>query len=697
MTPIVFFVLATPALQAPADLAADTRLHTPIQIVAPSVTLEELVTEVSAKANVPIKVAQDIQNTLVVVRWKGDTQGLMQTIAEYFDWTWTQEGAGYRLARTEQQQRAEEEQWRRERVAVPGLVRRLFEDELKKASEPLTEADLARAREIQRAMQAIRTKPQPDWMAHQQLVDELNALLLRTNHLRNLALLAVVEASEDALLQMASGRSVVFADRPNPRQFPLGPKARALAQTMVREYSELSKLPQDQRGEFADRVLPLLPNPFSESDVKQVVVRVNIVAVFPNLSFPSLARTTIVSKDDRSLVSYHVGVPREVRGLSYTPESEPVLRALSTPVSRAETRAAIEASEAERRTEPCATFGHLLVFLADKSSRNLVAEASDAYVNSQLFDRFSGETVGELMLDVAKVFRLEVEDDKRTLLVRQAVAPMWARRMTMPRRILRPLLQEVEPQWGVAIDRLSAIAERLTDEQLAHWHVPFGVALGLSVSPTLTRASARSHIRFWASLPPTTRQHLLAGGTVTYGELPLQARSHLLSIADDQSGGLDPFVATAALPPPVRGAWEDVLNAGMRAALLERRVMDTTVRYPRDLPYDTEIRVVRTEIPAIGHERSYENVTWKEVRPAWIAGGQDARPEGARIPDEGLYVGVAEVQVLGILLPDGMALLSEVTGTHLTENARPLRRDELPEAVRRAIEEGRQQARGGGG
>lgn len=696
MTPIVFFVLATPALQAPADLAADPRLHTPIQIVAPSVTLEELVAEVSAKANVPIKVAQDIQDTLVVVRWKGDTRGLMQTLAKYFDWTWTQESAGYRLVRTEQQQRAEEEQWRRERLAVPDLVRRLFEGELKKASEPLTEADLARAREIQRAMQAIRTKPQPDWMAHQQLVDELNALLLRTNHLRNLALLAVVEASDEALLQLADGRSVAFADRPNPRQFPLGPKARALAQTMVREYSELSKLPQDQLGEFADRVLPPLTNPFSESDVKQVVVRVEIVPVFPNLSFPSLAKTTIVSKDDRSLVSSYVNLPYETRGLSYTPESDPVLRALSTPVSRLETRPAIEASEAERRTEPCATFGHLLVFLADKSSRNLVAEASDAYINYEVFDRLSGETIGELMLDMARVFRLEVEDGNGTLLVRQAVAPMWARRMTMPRRILRPLLQEVEPRWGVSIDRLSAIAERLTDEQLAFWYAPVGIALGLNVSPTLTRTGERSHIRFWASLPPTTRQHLLAGGTVTYGELPPQARSHLLSIADDRSGTLDPFVATAALPPSVRGAWEDVFNAGMSAARLERRVVDTTVRYPRDLPYDTEIRVVRTEIPAIGRERSYENVTWKEVRPAWLAGHLDVAEE-ARIPNEGLYVGVAEVQVLGILLPDGMVLLSEVTGTHVTENARPLRWDELPEAVRRAIEEGRQQARGGGG
>ncbi|GIV03087.1 MAG: hypothetical protein KatS3mg015_1917 [Fimbriimonadales bacterium] len=103
----------------------------------------------------PVSVAPDIRETLVVARWKGDARGLMESLADYFDWTWIREGNGYRLVRTAEQERAEEEQYRRERIALFDDLRSAWRKEYEKSLLPLTEEEKRRADDIQRAMNAI--------------------------------------------------------------------------------------------------------------------------------------------------------------------------------------------------------------------------------------------------------------------------------------------------------------------------------------------------------------------------------------------------------------------------------------------------------------------------------------------------------------------------------------------------------------
>lgn len=269
---------------------------------------------------------------------------------------------------------------------------------------------------------------------------------------------------------------------------------------------------------------------------------------------------------------------------------------------------------------------------------------------------------------------------------------MWARRLTIPRSLLRPLLAEMDSTWGLALDRMASVAASLTDEPLDRWTQTLEAALDIAPShERVVTVDARDHLRLWASLPPTVRERLLAGETLRYGELPVQARAAVLRLADQLSSSSSALFSTAALPPAAREPWGEAVDAGLRSILGSRVVMNTTVRYPRDLPNETRIRVVRTEVPAVGYQRQSERRAYRVISPAWDVGRSDAsNAEAMRAPNEGLYVGLEEIQSLGILLPDGTAILCNVRSRRLTEGARPLNRGQLPEPVRRAIEEGRQ-------
>jgi hypothetical protein len=684
---------------AQADLGADARLATTVEVSAPCVTLAELLQQVSGQSGVPLTAAQDVEETLVVVRWRGPARDLLHQLGDYFQWTWGSDGAGYRLARSEQRRKEEEELWKRERVAALGTLRELLEKEIQKASQPLTEEELLRIREVRRALEALgnRSDDQKDWEASIALSQELSKLLSRTDPARTLAMLALVEASEDAILELAKGRVVTFADRPHPRQHPLGPRGRALAQRLVGDFSEASRAPRETVGEASPLVTTPLTIPFSTSDVHQVAVEVRVVSFMPGSAFHSSARVIIASKDGRTLASVHASMPTDwqtrSRGLQDLPKDD----LLQTPARRADVQRALDAGENALKIEPCSLFGHLLLFLADRAKKNLICEASDAYPVAHL-DTVDGATVGDYFTQLSKLLGLHVEERNGALLVRQHVAPMWARRLTTPRSILRPFLAELNSAWGVPFDRLASIVARLSDEQASHLpNVIYAAIKVVPSHPSLAERDTLEHIRFWASLPEPIRQRLAAGEVLTYGSLPAEARARLLALADHLSGFSNGLFGTISLPPAVRQAWGETIELGYRTALVERRVINTTVRLPRDLPPDTQIRLVRAELPAIGFEHEFENQRLRQLLSAHDAGRWDFSPEGpGGVPAWGLYLGTAEVQALGIILPDGFALISSATSLRLVEGARPLKRDELPEPVRQAMEEGRRQMRGGG-
>jgi len=423
MNSILFsIILLSAGSQTPTELPADSRLQARVEVVSTCVTLAELLQQISHQAGVPLKVATELEETLVVVRWGGEARGLLQLLGDYFQWTWEPDGAGYRLERTSRRREVEEEMWRRERLDAFDSAREALAAEISQASQPLSDEEQKKIQEIRRAMAALRNRPegQTDWEAHNKLSIELQNLLKKADLARTLAMLAFVEAPEEARLRLVAGQAVTFADKPNPRQFPLGPRGRELAQRLVQEYSQLSKLSEEKHAELGPEVMRNIRTPFEPSNVKQVVVQSSASSGFPGFLFPLDSTVIVASFDDRALVSASVDTSLEAVKPKWSNQgTRPATDWSQIPVNESAFRRAVEAGKEELRREPCALFARMLLFLAERADRNLIAEASGAYAAPPFYELVEGHTVGELFTLLSRTFHLEVEDREGAIVLRQ--------------------------------------------------------------------------------------------------------------------------------------------------------------------------------------------------------------------------------------------------------------------------------------
>jgi len=678
MTLVAAIVLLGQGATAPAQLASDSRLDAAISIEAPCVPLFEFAQILTDQLHLPVSVAPDIRETLVVARWTGAARGLMESLADYFDWSWIREGNGYRLIRTAEQERAEEEQYRRERIALFDDLRAAWRKAYEESLPPLTEDEKRRAQEIQRAMNAITSKPEneQDWERYWELQRELTAITQRVSPVRQIMLLALLEAPDSALLSLAEGRGVQIADEPKPRQFALGPRGRAASKQLLKTLLDVSRIPLEERVGSFDFYEYASVTRFQPEEVGQVAVAFRFY--HSGASGPIHLRSATLTVCDKDGVEIYIGtthLPRLDDDLSryvYRPKFGELASRLSEPLSREEASALIERSTADYEAEPCSFFAQMLLLTARKADRNLIAEGSDAYAwNPRTFEYLSADTVGAFLLGAAQRLYFEVEDSHGVLYIRHGTKPISARRQTFPRSSLRALRPELERRWGISLDRLLTVFADLTNDQIKAWR---GLATASVGDPIYLQ------VRFWSRLSEPVRRRLLAGETVSVREISPDARRRLTELADDLT--TEPWRQISSDP---------VLML----------VQSTAFHYPQGLPDTTGLRLVRKKTPALGWVMRIGRTEQRVIQIPYNAGyGDQSGYENLKLPADALYPAEFETQELVIVLPDGTGISATLSAPHLTEDARPMRFEELPRAIRDEIEQGRERARahrGGGG
>lgn len=494
--------------------------------------------------------------------------------------------------------------------------------------------------------------------------------------MRQVILLALVEAPDSALLRLAEGLGVQIADEPKPRQFALGPKGRAVSKQLLKTLLDVSRIPLEERLRSFNVRLYAFVEEFQPEEVGQVAVAFRFYRA--DASGPihlTSATLTVCDKDGVEIYRGTTQLPRlddDPSRYTYGPEFGKLAARLSVPLSQEEASALIERSAADYEAEPCSFFGQLLLLAARKAERNLIGEASDAYAwHPRTFEELSADTVGAFLLESARRLYFEVEDSHGVLYVRHGTKPMTARRQTFPRSALRALQPDIERRWGISLDRMLAVWAELTNDQIKAWRGP---------TPSSVRDSVDLHVRFWSRLSEPVRRRLLAGETVSVREISPDARRRLTELADDLT----------------MDRWRQISRDPVRML-----VQSTAFHYPQGLPDMTRLRLVRKKTPALGWVMRLGRVEQRVIQIPYHAGyGDQSGIENLKLPADALYPAEFETQELVIVLPDGTELSAALSAPHLTEDARPMRFEELPRAIRDEIEQGREQARahrGGGG
>lgn len=683
--------------QAPADLSADSRLQADIELTAPARPLEVICAELSQLTGVNVTVAADVKETLAVVRWKDASSGhLMERIAKFFQWEWQKEHGGYRLVRSPEAQRREEEELRRELIQPYVALKQDVRRAIAEAARPPTEDEKRRIEELRKAIRAQFPRGIEEHQAYSNLFQELERLERRTDLGDLVARIAYDELDDDALHQLALGKRVVLATNPTRAQRRLG----ARAQEAVRDWlNERARLSQDF-VDAAERLPPIGTRPrrvFEVSDVATVVVSIQPPPFVPPSVYPPEVEVSVVDRELRQIDAHTCEVaPRPNTEDRYPQDQAAAERALpgaADPITVQ--RRLLEAPYP--RTEPLEPYGQALIHLANRAGANLIAECSDLQTSRPRHATVSGSTVGAVLESLASAYLSTWSYERGTIEVRFRYAPRYMRAVTSSRLLLPPIIQTAAERWGYTLDQAASVASRLTDLQARGWD--FAVRSGsgqLMIEPWLSDDLVRATLRAWAAIPEVTRRQLLSGGDLPLRALPPTALRHLQDLVRENGLSFGPsriFALGERLPSlprlqalieEERASWELSLHT------------DPTTLFPDGLPPDTAVSALRFSSPAVGYTTVDAGVP---VRMLMSAGSLGFRYDWSRLrpaTEDGLIP--AEIQTLLVVLHPrpGLVCIGYVWTGQLVSGAKPVSISELPEETRQAIEWGRR-ARGGGG
>lgn len=674
----LLLLLAAQGTASP-DLSADQRLRANVELAAPARTLEEVCRQLSQTTGVRIAVAEDVKETLVVVRWRGNpAHSLMDRISRLFDWEWTVESEGYRLVRSTAAERREKEAYENDVLTPLKALQASVDKAISDAAKPLSDDEQARITELRRALNtpppAGVTITIEDLEMRRRMQEELMRLSGRTASANLMADLAFRDLTDAQLLAATRGRRIVLSTSPTAAQHRLGDRATQTAERMIRE--------------LADTATSGLP-PFRPQDVAKVTVAFSLVSPTALIAPRWILR--VVLRDGSVARSFQ----GELRGEMPNLDAVPVK---TTPDASALPERAPDAARVGRalrpeapRDEPIEPLAAALISIADAAGRNLVGEVADTMAWRAPWIEPGGNSCGEMLDILCPLMRAEWRLEEGVITVRPAPYRMLYRARTIRRSVLREITATLKEKWGMTLDEAARFASLMTDDE---WHDALGTTIrasGVATPGTFGSYERLYLLRAWSAVSQAGRARLLAGQALTVGAVGARAARelwhHTLALGEEA-----PYFTLATLTPTARERLGSAMDATSR-----RLQFEPTEAYPTELPQSAEFVLIRVREPAVGYRYDVAGMTASTVTTAYRAGlragviEQTGRQGGGRLASE-FVPAVSDAYVFGVLTGDATIIAALELGAILP-GAKPLPEDQLPTDIREQFLRGR----GGGG
>ena len=663
---------------ASPDLSADQRLRANVELAAPARTLEEVCRQLSQTTGVRIAVAEDVKETLVVVRWRGNpAHSLMDRISSLFDWEWTVEGEGYRLVRSTAAERREKEAYENDVLTPLKALQASVDKAISDAAKPLSDDEQARITELRRALSmpppAGTTITIEDLEMRRRMQEELMRLSGRTASANLMADLAFRDLTDAQLLAATRGRRIVLSTSPTAAQHRLGDRATQTAERMIRE--------------LADTATSGLP-PFRPQDVAKVTVAFSLVSPTAVMAPRWILR--VVLRDGSVARSFQ----GELRGEMPNLDAVPVK---TTPDASALPERAPDAASVGRalrpeapRDEPIEPLAAALISIADAAGRNLVGEVADTMAWRAPWIEPGGNSCGEMLDILCPLMRAEWRLEDGVITVRPAPYRMLYRARTIRRSVLREITAALKEKWGMTLDEAARFASLMTDDE---WNDALRTtvhASGVTAPGVFGSPEDVYLLRAWHAIAQPQRQRLLAGQTLTVGEVGAQAARELWRLVLAQ-GEQAPHVIRAMVSPMIQERLNNTFDVTGRWAPIE-----PTDAFPTGLPASATLTLLHVQEPGVGYRSSIAGMTAHGVIGAHQAGMRAGYGELSGRPDMwaggDLTPAIHNVYMFGVVVGEA-TMLSAVESGSTVPGAKAVPEDQLPPNIREQFLRGR----GGGG
>jgi hypothetical protein len=658
------------------DLGTDQRLRMNVELVAPARTLEDVCRQLAEKTGVPIAVAEDIEETLVVIQWAdAPASSLMDHVARLFEWEWKAEGDGYRLVRSDDAERREKARYDAEVLTSLTAFQASIDKAIQDANRPQTDEEKSRIAELRRA---INTPPSAGTnmavekvLMMQQMLEELTRLEGRSALPNLLADLAFRDLTHEQLLTAARNRRIVLSTAPNAAQAPLSARAARTADSLVRELTEGPPNNSSLRQ-------------FRPQDVARVTIAYTYI--YPTAITSPTWEMRVELRDGNIGAAFRGrvrGDPPELERLPITKTRDSQALAQQPPDLSQLQRTLNRQYPLGEPNEPVAT---ALISIANAAKCNLVGEITDTMGRLGPYVDLAGNTCGEMLDVFCPLARAEWSLQDGVIVVRPAPFRMLYRARTIRRSVLQQITKALKDKSGLTLDEAARFAASMTDDEWFDSAFTTSAASGVVADGLFSNQEALYILRAWNALGRSQRERLLAGDALRVDQLgqeaTLQLWQHALLFGSGRSPG-----ATASLSPSAQRRFDQVFGPRPSITLTE-----PTDLFPSGLPRDAVLRVVSFTEPGVGVTSSTDKRTLKVVISAHQAGMRSRFGDRLGLPDlaTGSNLTPATWSSYMFEVATGEHSVFGIVGVGSTlPDAKPASLDDLPEEIRNEFRNGR--------
>ncbi len=614
-----------------ADLSRDPRLQVPITLSVPAQTVGGILLQISKETDVPLSAEEPYAGDLLVFRCSSvPVYEALQNLASHLNMEWRKENTGYRLIKTgEERKKEEEERARQWFEPYENLQARLRKEVEEEASSTWSEEKVKE--ELKAAMEDPANWRGPRFLTYR--LDEGYKLVRQ--------ILLSLEPKDFAELE--EWGVIVFSSRPTPMQKPL-PK---IDSSLLTQFIESAKKQYEEDSKKSP-LPPMVPHYI------KVVLRIH--------TWGRIEGSVRLTNSDHILLTKAPFSP-EVLGLenirtpaypsyifegSLTPPSpsngsQPRGTRLDRPVSLRGHMSALLLGEVYPEAllmvmdkmlkmdqeEPLGwTLGEPLLQIAEQTDVNLLGDLWDAYLSTSSRPRLQGRTGREYLSALSQVLRFTIKEEKNWVSLK-ALHRAFNRQRQLPRDLLKTLCQQVREQGFLTLDQLAHTATRIT---LFHRQNEWLSWLMTVATPSPQTGDYRSYpldptaleiFRFWGHLNPSQKEALRASTPLPLNSLSPQAKAHLWKLllkstpfydqVYDQVLGAPDLDPTVAFP---RGLTDGVLQSEATGGwtLIVRQRVD-----PNNLP-DATMSLCKTlealKASGLDHEALQKLYDFSHIRYA---------------------------------------------------------------------------------
>ncbi|MEW5882793.1 MAG: hypothetical protein AB1725_01025 [Armatimonadota bacterium] len=643
----------------PAD---DSRLDARVTVSHPVATIETFLDDLSGRIGVRLKADSAVKEDLIILRVKDvPARELMERVSKHFDWSWRAEDGGYVLYQSKEQKEREEKAYK-EQLPL-GLKR---SQEVMRARLPAIEQDFEQNKKrLQEARDRFRqvSTSSPEWRELYYEIDRLEPIAtpagLYATHL-------FLRITHEQYEQMRERGCLVFALTPTAAQW--------------RVPAELRQLAREVALDLGPEITP------SSSSFEVIVVFSHESDSIHSLDIPPVPSADIILLDSRGgVVATQRVFLRDARQ-GNIPHSEDSLRGriirsqaydelVTTDSIGTLRRFVYEAFAYLARGSaslPMRPYGSLASIVTDALDLNLLA---DAYALSSPTREMLRIREADLLL--GGLFRDSWRLEDGWIFARSNT---WAvhRRHAVRVSRLRTVRDHFLASGGLTIETLAQYGREFSFINLLD---PF---LSLVLEETTSRPWAAAATKLFGSLSPAQLARLAAGEALPARSLNPQ-QAHWAWIAALQS-------------ERARGwAQPTGLASGERTA----RRWEISEYAPNGLPSTAGVYLDRSVIDAARY-----HLVWIDGSPnspiVWHAPLPDFGDTVVRYETRGgRRVEATLCRIVRVTLTvdfgNGLVARAPVMWNQFDPSAAFVSPDQLPEQVKRAIEEARRRRGGGGG